>query len=73
MGLGNYPEEFYKLLRKTIVLSMSGNHGNLEVLRTLYNVNSSVHLPVLMEDSKIYELGKGRLGRMFQGRYQMNT
>ena len=39
------PEEFYELLGKTIVLSIYGNHENLEVLRTLHNVNSSMHLP----------------------------
>ena len=62
LGCGDWgsainPEEFYELLRKTIVLSIYGNHENLEVLRTLYNVNSSVHLPVLIEDSKVYEFG----------------
>ena len=51
------PEEFYELLGKTIVLSIYGNHENLEVLKTLYNVRSDNYLPVLMEDSKVYEFG----------------
>ena len=55
------PEEFYKLLRKTIVLSIYGNHENLELLRALYNVNSSKYLPVLMKNSKIYEFGGLRI------------
>lgn len=50
-------EELYELLGKTIALSIYGNHENLEVLRTLYNVNNSMHLPVLIEDSEIYEFG----------------
>ena len=47
--------EFYELLKKTIVLSIYGNHENMEVLTKLYNIKSDKYLPVLMEDGRIYE------------------
>ena len=47
-------EEFYELLRKTIVLTIYGNHENMNELINLRNVKSS--LPVLMEDGRIYEV-----------------
>ncbi|MHA1507016.1 MAG: metallophosphoesterase family protein, partial [Candidatus Asgardarchaeia archaeon] len=49
------PTEFYELLKKTIVLSIYGNHENMEVLTKLYNIKSDKYLPVLMEDGRIYE------------------
>ena len=49
-------EESYELLKKTIVLSIYGNHENMNVLVKLYNVKSDRYLPVLMEDGKIYEV-----------------
>ena len=49
-------EEFYELLKKTTVLTIYGNHENMDVLTKLYNVKTSNYLPVLMEDAKIYEL-----------------
>lgn len=52
-------EEFYELLRKTIVLSIYGNHENMDVLTKLRNVRSD--LPVLMKDGKIYEVGGLRI------------
>ncbi len=48
--------EFYRLLEKTIVLTIYGNHENTDVLARLYNVRSSSPLPVLMEDGRVYEL-----------------
>ena len=54
-GTAVNPEEFYELLRKTIVLTIYGNHENMDVLSKLYNVKTSEYLPVLMEDGKIYE------------------
>ncbi len=48
--------EFYELLKKTTVLTIYGNHENMDVLTKLYNVKTSNYLPVLMEDAKIYEL-----------------
>ena len=50
------PEEFYELLRKTIVVSIYGNHENLQVLSSLYNVRTTYYLPVLLEDGKIYNI-----------------
>jgi predicted phosphodiesterase len=54
-------EEFYELLKKTIVLSIYGNHENMGVLVKLYNIRLDRHLPVLMEDGKIYEVGGFRI------------
>ena len=51
------PEEFNELLSKTIVLTIYGNHENLDVLSKLYNVKSSSYLPVLMEDARVYNIG----------------
>jgi len=39
-------EEFYELLKKTIVLSIYGNHENMDVLVKLYNIRSDRHLSV---------------------------
>jgi len=47
-------EEFYELLRKTVVLTIYGNHENLEVLKSLHNVRCDKYLPVLMEDGRVY-------------------
>jgi len=47
--------EFYELLKKTIVLSIYGNHENMEVLAKLYNIKSDKYLPVLMNDGEVYE------------------
>ena len=49
--------EFYELLKKTIVLTIYGNHENMDVLVKLYNIRASNYLPVLMEDAKIYDIG----------------
>jgi len=49
-------EEFYELLRRVIVLTIYGNHEDMDVLTRLYNVRTNEYLPVLMEDAKIYEL-----------------
>jgi len=46
--------DFFKLLNKTIVLGIYGNHDNIEVLKNLYNIRTSEYLPVLMEDGKVY-------------------
>jgi len=48
-------EEFYALLKKVIVLTIYGNHENMDVLTKLYNVKTNEYLPVLMEDARIYE------------------
>ena len=43
------------MLRKTIVLTIYGNHGNMKVLTRLYSTRTnSGGLPVLMEDARIY-------------------
>ncbi len=47
-------EEYYELLKRTLVYSIYGNHENMDVLTELRNIKSS--LPVLMEDGRIYEL-----------------
>ena len=54
-------EEFYELLRKCVVLTIYGNHENMDVLSSLYNVKSSTHLPVLMEDGEVYEISGLRI------------
>ena len=36
------------------MLTIYGNHEDLEVLKTLYNVRSGNYLPVLMEDGRVY-------------------
>jgi len=51
------PEEFYELLRKTVVLTIYGNRENMSVLTSIYNVKSNSYLPVLMEDGRVYEIG----------------
>ena len=53
--------EFYELLKKTIVLTIYGNHENMDVLVKLHNIRTSNYLPVLMEDSKVYEFGGLRI------------
>lgn len=54
-GAGVNLEEFYELLKKTVVLTIYGNHENMDVLSKPYNVKTSEYLPVLMEDGKVYE------------------
>jgi len=49
-------EEFYKLLKKTVVLTIHGNHENMDVLTKIYNIRTNNYLPILMEDGKVYEL-----------------
>jgi Icc-related predicted phosphoesterase len=53
-------EEFYELLGKTAVLSIYGNHENMDVLTNLYNVKAD-NLPVLMEDGEVYEISGLRI------------
>ena len=48
-------EKFYDLLEKCLVLTIYGNHENMSVLKSLYNVKTNGHLPILMEDGTIYE------------------
>ena len=48
------PGEFYELLRKVVVLTIYGNHENLEVLKSLHNVRCDKYLPVLIEDGRVY-------------------
>ena len=48
-------EKFYDLLGKCVVLTIYGNHENVNVLKSLYNVKTNEHLPVLMKDGEIYE------------------
>jgi len=43
------PEELYELLKKTIILTIYGNHENTNVLTKLYNVKSENYMPILME------------------------
>jgi len=47
--------EFYELFKKTVVLSIYGNHENLDVLTKLYNIRVNEYLPILMEDGRVYE------------------
>jgi len=49
--------EFYELLRRTLVLTIYGNHENVGVLTRLYNIRTGSYLPVLIEDGKIYDVG----------------
>jgi len=60
-GAGVSEVEFYELLKKTVVLSIYGNHENMDVLTKLYNVKTSEFLPMLMEDAKIYEIDSLRI------------
>jgi len=60
-GAGVSEAEFYELLKKTIVLTIYGNHENMDVLVKLYNVRTSNYLPVLMEDGKVYEIDSLRI------------
>jgi len=48
-------EEFYELLKVVVVLTIYGNHEDMSVLSSLYNVRGNEYLPILMEDGKIYE------------------
>jgi len=48
-------EGFYELLRKYVVLTIYGNHENMSVLNSLYNIKTNEYLPVLMEDGRVYE------------------
>jgi len=49
------PEEFYKLLERTTVLTIYGNHDNMDVLTKMYNIRTSNYLPILMKDGEIYK------------------
>ena len=49
-------EEFYELLRRVIVLTIYGNHENMDVLTKMYNIKTDNYLPILMEDGRVYEL-----------------
>ena len=55
------PKEFYELLKNVVVLTVFGNHENMSVLTSLYNVKSNGYLPVLMEDGRVYEIGGLRI------------
>ena len=52
---------FYKLLRRVIVLTIYGNHENMDVLRKMYNIKTDNYLPILMEDGRVYELSGLRI------------
>ena len=52
-------EKFYNLLKKTVVLTIYGNHENMSVLGCLHNIKKS--LPVLLRDGEIYEVGNLRI------------
>jgi len=54
-------EEFYELLKKTVVLSIYGNHENMDVLTKMYNIKTDNYLPILMEDGRVYELSGLRI------------
>ncbi len=56
-GTGVSLEEFNKLLEKTLILSINGNHENMDVLTKLHNVKGDQNPPVVMEDRRVYELG----------------
>ncbi|GAY25389.1 metallophosphoesterase [Desulfurococcaceae archaeon AG1] len=49
--------EFYELLRRTVVLTIYGNHENMDVLTRLYNIRAKEYLPVLMDDGRVYDIG----------------
>jgi len=55
------PEEFYELLKRTIVLTIYGNHENMDALTRLYNVKTNAYLPILMEDARVYEFSGLRI------------
>ncbi|RLG77592.1 MAG: metallophosphoesterase, partial [Thermoprotei archaeon] len=46
--------KFYELLRTTIILSIYGNHENMNILTKMYNIKAGIYLPVLMEDGRVY-------------------
>ena len=50
-------EGFYELLKKTIVLTIYGNHENINVLTKMYNIKADIYLSVLMEDGRAYGIG----------------
>ncbi len=54
-------EEFYELLKKTIVLTIYGNHEDMNVLTRLYNIKTKEYLPVLVEDGRVYEFNNLRI------------
>ena len=56
-GTGINFKEFYELLKKAIVLTIYGNHEDVDVLTKLYNVRTSEYLPVLMGNSRVYDVG----------------
>ena len=49
-------EEFYELLKRTLVFSIYGDHENVNVLKSLYNIRTDNQLPVLMEDGRVYRI-----------------
>ena len=61
-GYAVNPTEFYELLKRVRVWSIYGNHDNLEVLRSLYNVVTDRYEPILMGDGEIRELDGVRFG-----------
>lgn len=54
-------DEFYTLLEKTVVLSIYGNHENIELLKLLRNTRSKRGMPILMKDGKVYDIGNLRV------------
>ena len=60
-GIAISKPEFYELLKRVLVLSIYGNHENMDVLNCIYNIKSKEYLPVLMEDGKIYEFNNLRI------------
>ncbi len=67
MGLGDWGEavnvrEFYELLRRVRVWGIYGNHENLGVLESVYNVLTKRPEPVLMGDGEVRVFGGVRFG-----------
>ena len=54
-GTAITPECFYELLELTTVLTIYGNHENIDVLRTLHNIRTNENLPVLIPDGEVVE------------------
>jgi len=66
LGAGDWgsavnPRDFYRLLVRTRVLTIYGNHENMRVLESLYNVGTSEYTPILMEDGRVYQVGPLRV------------
>ena len=55
-GTAVNPREFYELLKRVVVLTIYGNHEDIQVLSSLYNVKSNKYLPILMADGEVYDL-----------------